>query len=183
MDILLGICVGIGLSAACGFRIFVPLLIVSIATKSGYFTPSANFSWLGSNIALITFSIATVLEILAYYIPWLDNFLDSIATPIAIVAGVVVMASSLGELNPYLKWTLAIIAGGGVAGSIQFLTAGTRAASTTLTGGIGNPIISTLEAIASLILSVLTILIPLVAILLVIIIFFIVIVIYAKRKA
>lgn len=183
MEILLGICVGIGLSAACGFRIFVPLLVVSIASRVEYFKPSDGFAWLGSDTALITFAVATVLEVLAYYMPWLDNLLDAMATPVAVIAGIIVMASSLGNLSPYLKWTLSIIAGGGAAGSIQFFTTSARALSTSLTAGIANPVLSTVESLTSLILSILTIILPLVAIFLVGMIFLIVISILKRKRA
>src|SRR5215469_6263095 len=98
MELLLSLCVGIGLSAACGFRVFVPLLIMSIAAKTGHLTLVPSFQWIGSDIALWTFAIATVLEIGAYYIPWLDNLLDVIATPAAITAGTIVTASMVGGM-------------------------------------------------------------------------------------
>lgn len=175
MEILLSICIGIGLSAACGFRIFVPLLVVSIAMRAGYCKVSEGFAWLANDAALITFAVATILEILAYYIPWLDNLLDTIAMPVAVVAGVIIMASSLGNLSPYLKWTLSLIAGGGAACSIQFLTSRARVLSTGLTGGITNPILSTAELLTSLILSILSIILPLLAIFFIVIIFLLII--------
>ena len=116
MELFLSLCVGIGLSAACGFRIFVPLLAMSIAANSGHLKLVPSFEWVGSDTALITFAVATVLEIAAYYIPWLDNLLDTIATPAAVVAGTIVTASMVGGMSPFLKWTLAVIAGGGAGG-------------------------------------------------------------------
>jgi len=170
MEIFIGICIGIGLSAASGFRIFVPLFILSLATKVGYFTPSANFEWLGSNASIIAFGVATLVEILGYYIPVVDNFLDTIATPIAVIAGIIVMASALGELNPFLRWALAIIAGGGIAGTVQILTTATRAASTSFTAGIANPFFASIEAIASFAISILAILVPIIAFILIILV-------------
>src|SRR6266536_5351945 len=113
MDTLLAICLGIGLSAACGFRVFVPMLVMSIASLSGHLTLAPSFSWLGTYPALITFSIATALEIGGYFIPWVDHLLDTMATPAAIVAGSVVTAAIVTNMSPMMKWTLAIIAGGG----------------------------------------------------------------------
>src|SRR6267378_5007073 len=116
METLMSICLGIGLSAACGFRVFVPLLIMSIASLSGHLSLAHGFEWIGSYPALISFSVATCLEIAGYYIPWLDHLLDTMATPAAIVAGTIVTASMMTDVSPLLKWTLAIIAGGGAAG-------------------------------------------------------------------
>jgi len=168
-EILTTILMGIGLSAACGFRIFVPFLIVSIASLSGNLTLSDTFSWIGTVPALITFSVATVLEIAGFFIPWVDNLLDTIASPVAVVAGVILMASVVVGMSPLLKWTLAIIAGGGTAASIQSLTGVTRLASSTTTGGAGNPAVSSVEAGSSAALTLLAIFIPVVAVIIVIV--------------
>src|SRR5712664_1230066 len=110
METVLSICLGIGLSAACGFRVFVPLLIMSIASLSGHLTPAHGFEWIGSYPALVAFSVATALEIAGYYIPWVDHLLDTIASPAAIIAGTIITASMVGGMSPLLKWTLAVIA-------------------------------------------------------------------------
>lgn len=163
LELLITIFMGIGLSAASGFRIFVPFLVVSIAAFTGNLTLSDSFSWIGTLPALITFSLATVVEIAGYYIPWIDNLLDTIASPIAVIAGAVLMASVLNEISPLVKWVLAIIAGGGVAGTIQAITGVTRITSSVTTGGLGNPAVSSVESGGSLTLSVIAIFIPLIA--------------------
>lgn len=163
LELLITIFMGIGLSAASGFRIFVPFLVVSIAAFTGNLTLSDSFSWIGTLPALITFSLATVVEIAGYYIPWIDNLLDTIASPIAVIAGAVLMASVLTEISPLVKWVLAIIAGGGVAGTIQALTGVTRITSSVTTGGLGNPAVSSVESGSSLTLSAIAIFIPLIA--------------------
>ena len=145
MELLLSVCIGLGLSAACGFRIFVPLLITSIAAHSGHLNLASSFDWVGSPAALTAFSIATALEIGGYYIPWLDNFLDTVATPAAIVAGTVVTASMVTDVSPFLKWSLAVVAGGGIAGTVQATTVLARGLSLTGTGGLANPLIATAE--------------------------------------
>src|SRR5687768_15254162 len=119
MDLLLSACLGIGLAAACGFRIFVPLLVMSIAANSGHLGLAGGFEWIGTRPALIAFAVATLLEVLAYYVPWLDHLLDTAAVPIAIVAGVVVTASVVTDVSPLLRWSLAVIAGGGAAATTQ----------------------------------------------------------------
>jgi hypothetical protein len=157
---LLSICLGIGLSAACGFRVFVPLLVMNLASLSGHLTLAPGFQWIGSYPALITFSVATVLEIAGYYIPWVDHLLDTIATPAAVIAGTIVTASMVGGMSPFLKWTLAAIAGGGVAGLVQGTTVVTRGASTLTTGGLGNPMFATIELAGALVTSVLALVAP-----------------------
>lgn len=163
MDALLSICIGIGLSAACGFRVFVPLLVMSIASLSGHLTLAPGFEWIGTYHALGAFAVASFLEISAYYIPWVDNVLDTVAVPAAMVAGTIAVASSVSDMSPLLKWALAVIVGGGVAGTVQGFTTLTRVASTATTGGLGNPIIATIEAGGSTAMSVLAIALPVLA--------------------
>jgi len=165
METLLSALIGLGLAAACGFRVFVPLLIVSFAARAGDFHLAPGFAWIGSYPAMIAFGVATLLEIAGYYIPWVDNLLDTVATPTAIVAGVLVTATAMGEASPFLRWSLAILAGGGIAAVVQGLTATVRQISSFTTGGLGNPLIATVEAGGSALLSVLAITLPVVAVL------------------
>ena len=166
MEIFLSICVGIGLSAACGFRVFVPLLCLSVAAKLGVLPLTPAFAWAGTTTAVVAFSVATVVEIVAYYIPWVDNTLDSIAAPLATVAGVLVMASVLTDIEPFWRWTLAVIAGGGIAATTQVTTTKARLASSLTTGGFANPILATVENVSSTVLSVLAVVWPVVALVL-----------------
>jgi hypothetical protein len=122
-----------------------------------------NFEWIASTPALIAFAAATLLEVGAYYIPWLDNLLDTVATPAAIVAGIIVTASVVTGISPLLRWGLAVIAGGGVAGTVQAMTVGTRSVSSVMTAGFGNPLVSTIEGGSALVLSLASIIAPLVA--------------------
>lgn len=145
MDTLVSICVGLGLAAACGFRVFLPLAVMSIATKAGMVSPSEHFAWVGTWPAVVAFSTACVAEVAGYYVPWVDHALDAVATPAAIVAGALVAVSQFGHMDPLLGWTSGIIGGGGLAGAVQGLTVLTRATSTATTGGLGNPIVSTAE--------------------------------------
>jgi hypothetical protein len=164
LEVLLSVLVGVGLSAACGFRVFIPLLIVSIASKTAHLSLAPGFDWMGTWPAIVAFSVATALEITAYYIPWLDNLLDTIATPTAIVAGVLVTAACVGDMSPFLKWTTAVIAGGGAAGAVQVVTVAARGVSTAVTGGLGNSVVATAENAGAAVLSALAIFVPIVAI-------------------
>jgi hypothetical protein len=181
MEELLSIIIGIGLSATCGFRIFVPLLGMGIAYQAGALDFASGFDWIGSWPAIIAFGIAMVVEIAAYYVPWLDNLLDSIATPAAIVAGTIATASMIGDVTPFFRWTLAIIAGGGVAGLVQGSSVAVRGVSTATTGGLGNPVVSTGELFASIFGTIISILLPYLALFLVILLISIILHRYSKR--
>jgi len=155
MEIIIALCLGITLSAACGFRVFIPPLAMSLAAIYGHFPLSSGFEWLGSTEAAIALVIATILEIAAYYIPLVDNLLDTVQVPIAVGVGTVITAATLGHTDPVLQWTLAAIAGGGTAGIMGSLASLTRLASTGVTGGLGNFIVATIEAVGSISLSIL----------------------------
>ena len=161
METILGLCIGIGLSAACGFRVFVPLLVMSMASLMGWFEPMKGFEWLAMPSVCIALAVATVCEITAYYIPWVDNALDTISTPAAMIAGTLTtMAVSSGEMSQFASWAAAIIIGGGTAGAVQMGTVAVRGLSTATTGGIANPVVSTGEWIGAFLLSILSLLVP-----------------------
>ena len=163
MDALIGAFVGLALSAAVGFRVFVPLLLAGAAARLGYLELTTDMAWLGSDAALVALATATVLEVSAYYVPWLDNLLDAIAMPTAIVAGAVAWVAVTPDLSPLLRWTLAVVAGGGVAGVIQAGTALLRLQSSGFTGGLANPVLATAELLGALALSVMGVLAPVLA--------------------
>ena len=172
-DIILALCMGLGLAAASGFRVFLPPFLLSIAVRADAVDvdlTNSSLEYFDSNVAVILLGVATIAELAAYYVPWVDNLLDSIASPAAVVAGTGMTAVVLeGNTDPVIQWCLAIIAGGGVSAAVQGATVVTRGVSTAITGGVGNPVVSTGENIASLILTILAIVLaPLAAILVVI---------------
>jgi hypothetical protein len=167
METLIGIPIGIGLSAACGFRVFVPLLVMNLASLTGHLHLGPGFEWMGSPYATVAFGTATLAEILAYYIPWLDHILDLIASPAAIIAGTVVTASMVLEMSPFLKWTLAIVAGGGAAAIVQGMTVALRTKSSALTAGMGNPLVATGELAGSVVTALLAVIVPILCLILV----------------
>jgi len=144
-QIALGLITGLGLAAACGFRVFVPLLVASIAVRAGALHVSSGFEWIGSIPSLISFGSATLLEIAGYYLPGLDHFLDTAATPAAVVAGTLVTAAFPGDVDPWWRWSLAAIAGGGIAGTVQVTTVAARGLSGITTMGLANPVVATAE--------------------------------------
>jgi Domain of unknown function (DUF4126) len=172
-DLALSIILGVGLAAATGFRVFLPMLIVSGASYTGHLSLGDSFAWLGTPAALTMLGAAALAEIFAYYVPGIDNLLDVLATPAAFVAGTVVSAAVMTDLPPMVKSTAAVIAGGGVAGLTQGVTAMLRAKSTVLTGGVGNFVITTAEFAGALLVSFLALAAPLAALGVVILFFWI----------
>lgn len=167
-EAIVALSMGIGLSAAAGFRIFLPPFLLSLVVKFGDLNlnlEGTSFEFFESEITIILLGVAVVAETLGYYIPWVDNLLDSVASPAAIIAGTGMTAMLLGEeMSPILQWSLAIIAGGGVSAGIQGATVVTRGASTVVTGGIGNPIVSTIENIAALFFALFALILPFLAV-------------------
>lgn len=181
---LLSLFLGVGLAAASGFRVFLPLFILSLATKltGNYIEIDQGLQWVGSWPAIITLGIAMIIEIGAYYVPVIDNMLDTISVPLAAVAGTFAVGATLTEMNEVATWALAIIAGGGTAAAISTTTATARAISTTTTGGIGNFLVNTGETLGSLFLSIIAIVIAPLAFIIAIILVITVIRVWKKVK-
>ncbi|MDY6947778.1 MAG: DUF4126 domain-containing protein [Pseudomonadota bacterium] len=163
LDMLFSIALGIGLAAATGFRVFVPLLVAGLAARADYISLVDSFSWLESTPALIALGTAAGLETLAFYVPGVDHVLDVLAGPLAIIAGVLASASVMVEM-PEARWSIALIAGGGIAALTKTTAALVRVKSTALTGGLGNPIVSTAETAGATTISVLAILAPMICV-------------------
>ena len=155
--------IGIGLAAATGFRVFMPMFAVSLASYLGWIPMNESFEWLAGLPTLITTGIAMVAEILAYYIPFIDHLLDTISVPLATIAGSVMFASQFADIGIFPQWALALIAGGGTAAAISSGFAGTRAASTATTGGLGNSVVATTETAGAGIMSFLALVAPVIA--------------------
>lgn len=155
--------IGIGLAAASGFRVFLPMFAVSLASYMGWISLPESFQWLSGLPTLIATGIAMVAEILAYYIPYVDHLLDTINVPLATVAGSILFASQFTTMDTFPQWALALIAGGGTAAAISSGFAGTRAASTATTGGLGNSVVATTETAGAGIMSVLAMAAPVIA--------------------
>jgi hypothetical protein len=167
----LSIALGIGLAAATGFRLFLPLLVLSVAAWTGHVNLSESFAWLGTPTAVLMLGTAAIVEVAAFYIPGVDNLLDTLATPGAVVAGTIASAAVMTDVPPMVKWTAAVIAGGGVAGITQGMTAMLRAKSTVFTGGIGNSAVATAELGGATLISILALAAPVAALVLVVLFF------------
>lgn len=163
MQYLVAGALGLGLAASSGFRVFVPLLMAAVAHRVGWLPASPGFAWLGSTTALLVLGTATVAELVGYYVPVVDHLLDTLTTPASVVAGSLLMTSSLTHLDPTLRWTLGILVGGGAAGLVQGGTALLRVGSTATTGGLANPLFASLENVLAVVGSAVALLLPLVA--------------------
>ena len=172
--------IGIGLAAATGFRVFLPMFAVSLASYMGWIPMNENFHWLSGLPTLITTGIAMIVEILAYYIPYVDHLLDTLSIPLATVAGSVMFASQFADIGTFPQWALALIAGGGTAAAISSGFAGTRAASTATTGGFGNSVVATTETAGAGIMSILAMAAPIIAFIVTIILIIVVLVLGRK---
>jgi len=166
---LLSVALGIALAAAAGLRVFVPLFALGVAARAGYVPLADGFEWLARTPALIVLGTATLVEIVAYYVPYLDHLLDVIASPSAVLAGIVATAAVLTDMPPVVKWTVAIIAGGGAAGLVQGASVAARIGSTATTGGLGNFVLSSLETFGAVGTVILAIALPLLALLVVVV--------------
>lgn len=183
IDWILSACVGLGLAACCGFRIFVPMLVAALGTKLGLIGTMPGYEFIGSWSAIIGLSIATAFELGAYYIPWFDNLLDTVAMPVAIVAGTLLSTSFLRVNDEMIRWAMSLMLGGGAAGLIQAGTSLLRLGSAATTGGLANPLVATGENAASLGLSVLTVLLPLFAFALIVcVLIFMVVRLLSRRR-
>lgn len=162
MDTVIAIFVGLGLAAACGLRVFLPLLVTSVSSHLGIIDLGPDWAWAGSWPAMVALGAAAAFEVGAYWVPWLDHALDLIAGPCAVIAGTLVAASQFGEIEPLVKWASALVAGGGLAATVKATAMSIRAGSTATTAGIGNPAVSTVESIMAAAASVVAIIAPLI---------------------
>ncbi len=163
MELFISLLIGIGLSAAAGFRLLVPFLALSLATLVGHFPVSPELAWVGTFPALEALTVGLLLEVLAYYIPWLDHLLDMVTLPLSMLAGTLLTAAFTTHLDPFLQWSLAIVAGGGAAATAKVLAGGSRLTSTFTTGGFGNFMVATLELLGAIALSGIALFLPKIA--------------------
>ena len=181
-ETVISIFLGVGLAASAGFRVFLPLFALSLAGYFDIWELNDNWQWIGSLAAVLTLGVATVVEIFAYFLPWIDNALDTISLPLAAIAGSAVMVSTVANLDPVVTWSLAIIAGGGTASAIKGANAAGRLTSTATTAGVANPIVSTIETGTATVVTAASIFAPIFAAVLVIIILVIIFRIYRRLR-
>lgn len=165
MEIALAIMAGIALSATSGFRVFVPFLVLSIANLTGLMDLNQSFAWIGTYPAFAVFGAATLVEILAYFIPWVDNALNAISAPASVVAGTILTYALVGDLAPGLAWVISIIGGGGASLITRAVSGIVHAGSTAASAGTANPAVSLVESAGTVIMSILALVAPIIVIL------------------
>jgi hypothetical protein len=159
---VIAIAIGIGLAAATGFRVFLPLLIAGLAAHWGALPLADGFRWLATPEALLALATASLVETVAYYIPGVDHLLDVLAGPAALAAGVVASASVMVDMPPGLVWPVAIVGGGGIAAVTKVTSAVLRAKTGIATLGLANPIVSTGETVGAITIALAAIVVPVV---------------------
>lgn len=183
MEYILAVFIGIGLSISAGFRVFTPMLLASIAAKFGWLPLAAGFEWLGSTPALIALALATLLEVISYYVPAFDNFMRGLSAPLAAIAGTLMTVSVIGvEDSAFLSWGLAFVTGGGAATLTSLTNTAVRGTSTVTTAGLANPLVSIIEDISAVVLPIVSIIFPLVVIVMLIIVMILFVKFFNKIK-
>ena len=159
-ETFLAILTGLGLSVACGFRVFIPPLVVSIAAQTGNLELTESFQWLGEWPTLIALSIATVGDVIAHEFPVVDDVLNVVEAPLVPIAATILSVSLLTDMDPLLKWGLAAIAGGGSAGALHVARSFLKSLLNASTAGVSTPVVSLVEDAAALVTPILVILAP-----------------------
>src|SRR5437588_9530896 len=166
-EVVSSLALAIGLAACAGLRAWLPLLLAGTLARAGVLTLGHSFSFLGSNRALILFGAATLIEIVGDKVPAVDHALDMLSTVLRPAAGTLLAASVMWEVrDPLTALALGVAVGAPSALVPHAAKSVVRAASTTLTGGLANPVLSFAEDILTVALFVLTVLVPLAAALL-----------------
>jgi uncharacterized membrane protein len=164
-EFLPALALAIALAASAGLRAWLPLLLAGGLARIGVLDLGESFSFLSSNKALVLFGVATVIELVGDKIPTVDHALDVIGTPLRPAAGALLAASVLGTVSdPLTAIALGTAVGAPSALVPHAAKTALRTVSTTLTGGLANPVLSFLEDILTLVTFVLAILVPVVVV-------------------
>ena len=180
------ILIGVGLSCAIGFKIILPVFVLSLLSYFGEIELNESYSWLSSKYTLVALGIAFCYETLSTLIPGLAGMQKFMAVFIApLVAFWVSVAILPSETSEFIKWSSALICGTTSFG-VAATTSGIRASTAFVTGGANAPVSGGVEIGASLLSSILAmicpILIPIFIIIVCIILFFVIRKILSIRK-
>lgn len=149
-----------GLSAASGLNAYIPLLLVGLTARfTNWITLSAPFDLLTNDYVLAALTVLLALEFFADKIPLVDNANDVIQTFIRPAAGAFLFAAEanvITDIHPAFAMILGLL----VAFGVHATKAAARPVVAVATGGIGNPVVSTVEDVASVGLTLSAILAP-----------------------
>ena len=160
MEILSNLLSAFGLSSAAGLNAYIPLLSVGLVARfTDWIKLKPPYDLVTNEWVLGALFVLLVIELVADKIPAFDHLNDIVQTAIRPTAGAILFISTtnvVGEVNP----AVAIVAGLAVAGTVHLVKAAARPIINIATGGLGAPIVSTLEDIVAVALSVMAILLP-----------------------
>ena len=164
-ELLPALAMAIALAATAGLRAWLPLLLAGVLARLGVLDLGPSYQFLASNKALVLFGVAAAIEIVGDKIPAVDHALDAIGTPLRPLAGALLAASVLGTVtDPLTSVILGTAVGAPSALVPHAAKAAVRAASTTVTGGLANPVLSLIEDALAVLAFVLAVLVPLVVV-------------------
>ncbi len=178
-----GLSAAFGLSGSAGLNAYIPLLVVALAARFPMSDPlvklQAPFDLMGSWWAIGLIAMLLVIEIVADKIPAVDSINDGIQTFVRPAAGAILFAGSanvITDIHPILSLGAGLL----VAGGVHATKAAARPVVTVSTAGVGNPVVSTLEDIVAVVVSLLAVVLPIIAA--IILLGFLIFIIYVVRR-
>lgn len=179
----LSLSMAFGLSTSAGLNAYIPLLTIALVDRlsDGLMDLQGPWTWLSSWWTIGVLAILLVVEILVDKVPAVDTINDIIHTVIRPAAGAILFAASTRAIG--LHPVLAAICGVILAGGVHTAKTGGRPVVTATTGGVGNPILSTIEDVVSAVMSFVSIVAPYLVLILALIILGLVIWWIARRRA
>ena len=163
---------GMGLSAAAGLNAYIPFLVVAlIARFTDYITLPVGYEWIESNWAIGIGAALLLAEVILDKIPAVDTINDTIQTFIRPSMGGLIFAATTAAAqldnstwmkeNPWVSVVLGVL----ISGLVHTGKMAARPAINVGTVGAGAPVVSTVEDIGSLGLSLVALMAPLLVIL------------------
>jgi hypothetical protein len=158
-----------GLSGAAGLNAWIPLLVAGLLERAGQLQLAEPYDVIATTPGLIVLGVLFALDFVGDKVPAVDSLLHAVGSVVHPAAGAIVFAAPTQAPTDIPSLVLFAL-GAGVAGSLHATRATIRPASTTLTAGAGNPVLSFGEDVSSAVLSVVAVLAPLVGLVLLIVV-------------
>jgi hypothetical protein len=103
---------GCGVVDDSGLARWLPLLATGLLARFDVVTVGEHFAFLSSTPSLVLFCIATILEVTTDKVPALDHALDVFSTLLRPVAGTVLSAAVMWQVNdPLIALGLGLVVG------------------------------------------------------------------------
>jgi amino acid transporter len=166
---------GTGLAASAGLNAYIPLLIMGLLAR---FTDAidlpAGWQWLSNGWVIAILALLLAVEVVADKVPLVDHVNDVVQTVVRPTAGGIVFGAGSsshtatvtdpGSFFSSHQW-VPVAAGVIIALTVHTTKAATRPVVNATTAGFGAPVISTVEDIGSIVMSLLAILLPILVLL------------------